>query len=75
MLYVLVSMAELSAIGTFIQFWWPEIPTWLTALAFFLLMNGINLVNVKFFGERIYIFHGQDHCHFKHDRIRDLSAV
>ena len=56
MLYVLVSMAELSAIGTFVQFWWPEIPTWLTALAFFLLMNGINLVNVKFFGESEFIF-------------------
>lgn len=55
-LYVLVSMAELSAIGAFVQFWWPEIPTWLTALAFFLLMNGINLVNVKFFGESEFIF-------------------
>ncbi len=49
-LYVLVSMAELSAIGTFIQFWWPEIPTWLTALFFFILINGINLVNVRFLG-------------------------
>ena len=55
-LYVLVSMAELSAIGTFIQFWWPEIPTWMTALFFFILMNGINLVNVRFFGESEFIF-------------------
>ncbi len=55
-LYVLVSMAELSAIGTFVQFWWPEIPTWLTALFFFLLINGINLVNVKFFGESEFLF-------------------
>jgi len=55
-LYVLVSMAELSAIGTFVQFWWPEIPTWLTALFFFILMNGINLVNVRFFGESEFIF-------------------
>ncbi|WP_122898389.1 amino acid permease [Acinetobacter sp. B51(2017)] len=55
-LYVLVSMAELSAIGTFIQFWWPHIPTWLSALAFFMVMNGINLVNVKFFGESEFVF-------------------
>ena len=55
-LYVLVSMAELSAIGTFIQFWWPEIPTWLTALFFFILINGINLVNVRFFGESEFLF-------------------
>ena len=55
-LYVLVSMAELSAIGTFIQFWWPEIPTWLTALFFFILINAINLVNVRFFGETEFLF-------------------
>nr|WP_174506224.1 amino acid permease [Acinetobacter sp. Marseille-Q1620] len=55
-LYVLVSMAELSAIGTFVQFWWPEIPTWVTALFFFVLINGINLINVKFFGETEFIF-------------------
>ena len=55
-LYVLVSMAELSAIGTFVQFWWPELPTWITALFFFLLINGINLVNVRFFGESEFVF-------------------
>lgn len=55
-LYVLVSMAELSAIGTFVQFWWPELPTWITALFFFLLINGINLVNVRFFGESEFLF-------------------
>ncbi|QOW45585.1 MULTISPECIES: amino acid permease [Acinetobacter] len=55
-LYVLVSMAELSAIGTFIHFWWPEIPTWLTALFFFILINGINLIDVKFFGESEFLF-------------------
>jgi aromatic amino acid transport protein AroP len=27
-LYVLVAMAELTAVGKYIQFWWPEIPTW-----------------------------------------------
>ncbi len=26
-LYVLVAMAELTAVGKYIQFWWPEIPT------------------------------------------------
>lgn len=55
-LYVLVSMAELSAIGTFIQFWWPEIPTWITAMGFFILINGINFINVRFFGETEFLF-------------------
>lgn len=26
-LYVLVAMAELTAVGKYVQFWWPEIPT------------------------------------------------
>ncbi|TCM67738.1 aromatic amino acid:proton symporter (AAT family) [Acinetobacter calcoaceticus] len=55
-LYILVSMAELSAIGTFIQFWWPDLPVWVSALFFFIVINGINLVNVKFFGETEFIF-------------------
>lgn len=55
-LYVLVSMAELSAIGTFVQFWLPELPTWITALFFFIVINAINLINVRFFGESEFLF-------------------
>ena len=55
-LYVLVSMAELSAIGTFVQFWWPDMPVWITALFFFVLMNGINFIHVRFFGELEFLF-------------------
>lgn len=55
-LYVLVSMAELSAIGMFIQFWWPHIPIWVIASVFFILINCVNLINVKFFGESEFLF-------------------
>ena len=55
-LYVLVSMAELSAVGLYVHFWWPAIPTWVSALAFFVLINAINLANVKFFGELEFWF-------------------
>lgn len=55
-LYVLVSMAELSAIGTFVQFWLRELPTWITALFFFIAINAINLINVRFFGESEFLF-------------------
>lgn len=55
-LYVLVSMAELSAIGTFVQFWLPELSTWITALFFFIAINAINLINVRFFGESEFLF-------------------
>ncbi|PKB89906.1 aromatic amino acid transporter [Ewingella americana] len=55
-LYVLVAMAELTAVGKYIQFWWPEIPTWVSAAAFFVLINAINLTNVKVFGEMEFWF-------------------
>lgn len=46
-LYVLVAMAELTAVGIYVQYWWPEIPTWVSAAVFFLAINAINLANVK----------------------------
>ncbi|MBD9443700.1 amino acid permease [Pseudomonas sp. PDM04] len=55
-LYVLVGMAELTAVGKYIQFWWPEVPTWVSAAAFFLLVNLINCLNVKVFGEMEFWF-------------------
>jgi len=51
MLYVLVGMAELTAIGTFIHFWLPNVPTWASAAFFFVLINLVNLANVRFYGE------------------------
>ncbi|WP_339531132.1 amino acid permease [Pseudomonas mucidolens] len=55
-LYVLVGMAELTAVGKYIQFWWPEVPTWASAVVFFIAVNLINTLNVKFFGEAEFWF-------------------
>ena len=55
-LYVLVSMAELTAVGIYVQYWWPAIPTWVSALAFFVIINSISLANVKAFGEMEFWF-------------------
>ena len=55
-LYVLVAMAELTAVGVYIQYWWPEIPTWVSAAVFFVLINAINLSNVKVYGEMEFWF-------------------
>ena len=56
MLYILVGMSELTAVGKYIHYWWPEIPTWASAAAFFILINAINLANVKVFGEAEFWF-------------------
>lgn len=50
-LYILVSMSELTAIGVYVHFWWPEIPLWASSLFFFLAINAINLTSVKVYGE------------------------
>jgi aromatic amino acid transport protein AroP len=50
-LYILVSMAELTAIGIYVHFWWPEIPLWASSLFFFLVINALNLTSVKVYGE------------------------
>lgn len=55
-LYVLVSMSELTAVGMYIQYWWPGIPTWMSALFFFVLINLINLLHVKLYGEMEFWF-------------------
>jgi aromatic amino acid transport protein AroP len=55
-LYVLVSMAELSAVGIYVQYWWPAIPSWVSALAFFVVINSISLANVKAYGEMEFWF-------------------
>lgn len=56
LMFVLVSMAELTAIGTYVQFWWPEIPLWVSSLFFFILVNIINLSNVRVYGEFEFLF-------------------
>jgi amino acid transporter, AAT family len=49
--YIIVSMAELTAVGIYINFWWPNVPHWVSALIFLVLITLANLVSVKMFGE------------------------
>ncbi len=49
--YIIVSMAELTAVGVYINYWWPNIPQWISALAFLIIITLANLVKVKMYGE------------------------
>ncbi|MDF9831833.1 aromatic amino acid transport protein AroP [Ereboglobus sp. PH5-5] len=55
-LYVLVGMAELTAVAKYIHWWMPDMPQWIPVLVFFILINAINLANVKIFGEAEFWF-------------------
>lgn len=56
LLYILVSMSELTAVGIYIHFWFPEIPLWFSALFFFIIINALNFTNVKVYGETEFWF-------------------
>ena len=55
-LYVLVGMAELTAVGIYVQYWWPDFPTWATAAIFFVVINLMNVSQVKVYGEMEFWF-------------------
>jgi L-asparagine transporter-like permease len=50
-LQVLVGITELTAVAAYTQYWFPNIATWKTALFFFALVNAVNLLTVKAYGE------------------------
>ena len=54
--FVLVGMAELTAAGIYMQYWLPDVPTWIWAAAFFVIINAVNLVNVRLYGETEFWF-------------------
>ena len=50
-LYILVSMAELSAVSIYLSYWFPDLPKWVGVLACLLIITAINLVTVSAYGE------------------------
>ncbi|MFP7170577.1 amino acid permease [Terribacillus sp. FSL K6-0262] len=54
--YVAVSMAELTVVGIYVQYWFPSVPTWVTAFGFLILITCINLLSVKLYGEFEFYF-------------------
>ena len=49
--YIAVSMVELSVIGSFVNYWFPNIPPWISAAFFLFVITALNLFDVRFFGE------------------------
>src|SRR3954454_10751127 len=49
--WALTGIAELSAVGLYIQYWWPLMPTWATVLIALAVVLIINLLSARAFGE------------------------
>ena len=54
--YVVVGMSEVIAIGTYMHFWWPNLPSWLPGLIAIIFLCIANLSSVGAFGELEYWF-------------------
>lgn len=48
---VIVCVADVTAVGVYMGFWFPDVPRWIWVLAAVLLIGALNLVSVKVFGE------------------------
>lgn len=49
--WALTGIAELSAVGLYVQYWFPNMPTWLTVLIALAVVLTINLLSARAFGE------------------------
>ncbi|MBT2656982.1 amino acid permease [Bacillus sp. ISL-18] len=56
--WILVTIVELLAAGSFLQFWFPSAPLWLLSFLCALVIVGINLFQVKYYGELEFWFAG-----------------
>ena len=50
-LYVIVSMAELTAVSIYVSYWLPDLPHWVAALVCLIVITAVNLINVRMYGE------------------------
>ncbi|WP_306322348.1 MULTISPECIES: amino acid permease [unclassified Streptomyces] len=53
--WVITGMTEVTAAATYMTFWW-DIPQWISALVFTVILYGANLISVKLFGELEFWF-------------------
>lgn len=50
-LWVVTCMAEITAVGIYMEYWIPGVPRWIWALAAVVIMSTVNLIAVKMYGE------------------------
>jgi AAT family amino acid transporter len=56
LMWAVTGMTELTAAAIYINYWFPDIPQWTSALAFLVVLFGVNLISVKIFGELEFWF-------------------
>ncbi|OXM13575.1 amino acid permease [Paenibacillus herberti] len=54
--WISIAMADLTAVGLYIQYWLPGVPQWMPALIALVILLFMNLATVKLFGEMEFWF-------------------
>jgi len=54
--WISLAMADLTASGIYIRYWFPGIPQWVTPLVIILILLAFNMLSVSVFGELEYWF-------------------
>ncbi|MCS0789048.1 amino acid permease [Cytobacillus pseudoceanisediminis] len=49
--WVIVGMAEIIAVGAYMQYWFPDLPAWIPGFIAMMMLGAANLISVKSFGE------------------------
>jgi amino acid transporter, AAT family len=55
-MWVVTAMAELTAIGIYVRYWFPAVPQWLPGLVALIALYGANQLAVRVFGELEFWF-------------------
>jgi len=55
-LWVVTCMAEITAVGIYMEYWFPNVPRWIWALAALVIMATVNFLAVKAYGELEFWF-------------------
>ncbi|MCP3774126.1 amino acid permease [Paenibacillus sp. MZ04-78.2] len=55
-IWVVTCMAEITAVGIYMEYWYPGVPRWIWALAALVIMSLVNLIAVKVYGELEFWF-------------------
>lgn len=54
--WVVTGITEVTAAAGYVQYWWPSVPQWASALVFTVALYFVNLISVKLFGELEFWF-------------------
>lgn len=54
--WISLAMADLTAVGMYMQYWFPAVPQWIPSLIALIFLTGMNMAAVKYFGEMEFWF-------------------